>query len=103
TASAPPDTPPLSLHDALPICLDPLEHAPVHSLRIVRRLEQVRRDPAQDRRLAHPRRSELAEVSSHLAATHGEAGQGEITQVEGRSEEHTSELQSRSDLVCRLL
>src|SRR6266496_5532706 len=27
----------------------------------------------------------------------------EITTIEGRSEEHTSELQSRRDLVCRLL
>src|SRR2546421_2232128 len=27
----------------------------------------------------------------------------EVLRVSGRSEEHTSELQSRSDLVCRLL
>src|SRR2546421_8651572 len=26
-----------------------------------------------------------------------------VTMIRGRSEEHTSELQSRSDLVCRLL
>src|SRR5690606_40372645 len=28
---------------------------------------------------------------------------GNITQIEDRSEEHTSELQSRENLVCRLL
>src|SRR5712664_4840695 len=31
---------------------------------------------------------------------HGQSGQSELR---ARSEEHTSELQSRSDLVCRLL
>src|SRR2546428_6966912 len=31
------------------------------------------------------------------------AGLGRVRQIEARSEEHTSELQSRSDLVCRLL
>src|SRR5438874_8992787 len=30
-------------------------------------------------------------------------GGGESTELAGRSEEHTSELQSRRDLVCRLL
>src|SRR5712664_4954049 len=55
---------PLSLHDALPICLR-LPGEP----RCQRRLQSppARREPS------------------------------------GRSEEHTSELQSRSDLVCRLL
>src|SRR5207253_3630066 len=33
----------------------------------------------------------------------GEAGVGKTAIVEGRSEEHTSELQSRGHLVCRLL
>src|SRR2546421_8700310 len=37
------------------------------------------------------------ELGSHLACRPRHAGQPE------RSEEHTSELQSRSDLVCRLL
>src|SRR2546421_8166691 len=30
-------------------------------------------------------------------------GDGAVQAADGRSEEHTSELQSRSDLVCRLL
>src|SRR2546421_7823858 len=33
----------------------------------------------------------------------GRGGQEELSLPERRSEEHTSELQSRSDLVCRLL
>src|SRR5207247_6918013 len=37
---------------------------------------------------------------SHLDANHGRAL---IVSIEMRSEEHTSELQSRVDLVCRLL
>src|SRR5206468_12517830 len=32
-----------------------------------------------------------------------QAGEARLREVERRSEEHTSELQSRSDLVCRLL
>src|SRR5690349_24283259 len=70
----------LSLHDALPIwsAADPGAHRARgdRGLRPVPRLAEApaaRRDPAGDRR----RRS--------------------------RSEEHTSELQSRRDLVCRLL
>src|SRR5438132_5845308 len=51
----------LSLHDALPICLNPVR--------------------TQD----HPR------------------ARGALLEKENRSEEHTSELQSHSDLVCRLL
>src|SRR5690349_22851011 len=63
----------LSLHDALPIYFQPL----AHRLRLgcIRFLFQVRLDA---RRRPRRRRSE-------------------------RSEEHTSELQSRRDLVCRLL
>src|SRR2546421_8842441 len=38
---------------------------------------------------------ELARIKNRIA--------GAVASSEGRSEEHTSELQSRSDLVCRLL
>src|SRR2546422_8095305 len=69
----------LSLHDALPICQDDLVH-----------LEQ---------RAGHVDRLLLHDV---------EAGGGDPAFLErlderGRSEEHTSELQSRLHLVCRLL
>src|SRR5688572_32430583 len=36
-------------------------------------------------------------------ANEGETGGVPLTDEEGRSEEHTSELQSQSNLVCRLL
>src|SRR3712207_7137367 len=45
---------------------------------------------------AHPRRAELAQ------AEHGDLAE-EVARAELRSEEHTSELQSRQYLVCRLL
>src|SRR2546421_8508267 len=75
----------LSLHDALPICRD--AHARTGGA--VTRVEQhplagfrvLHVDPTRVRELAFPR----------------------VVDRDGRSEEHTSELQSRSDLVCRLL
>src|SRR3990172_3846276 len=63
---APPRVPPLSLHDALPICLE--------------------------------RQEGFAEVVESLRAGHAATLDG----VWGRSEEHTSELQSRLHLVCPL-
>src|SRR5206468_10175295 len=90
TAPAPPDIYTLSLHDALPIS---------------RRQGHGRRQRAlqapRHRRDAGPRRR----------PARGARGAGEGRHVrearrrgrDPRSEEHTSELQSRSDLVCRLL
>src|SRR2546428_8693779 len=66
----------LSLHDALPICL-PDE-----------------RWPARDELIAQ--HAHRVEVGAMIDVRVG----GRLL---GRSEEHTSELQSRSDLVCRLL
>src|SRR2546428_4180668 len=42
-------------------------------------------------------------VDRHLAPGEEDAGGLEVGDDPRRSEEHTSELQSRSDLVCRLL
>src|SRR5687768_17818786 len=77
----------LSLHDALPIsrqcaCRARLSDAAGH-----------RRSPAGRRRRADGRRG-LAPTPSRRPAMAGRVG---------RSEEHTSELQSRLHLVCRLL
>src|SRR5206468_9758344 len=47
-------------------------------------------------------RSRGADRTGPAKSTVG-AGAGTASDVERRSEEHTSELQSRSDLVCRLL
>src|SRR4051794_41699607 len=43
----------------------------------------------------------LAEASTAVVA--GPGGCGRVVRLEGRSEEHTSELQSPVHLVCRLL
>src|SRR2546430_13251252 len=45
-------------------------------------------------------RTGLASSKDFLKASHRVVGKGEIV---SRSEEHTSELQSQSNLVCRLL
>src|SRR5438105_13320624 len=63
----------LSLHDALPISPQPVRGRP----------------------------NEPANVVHTVAAL--AAARGETTESLARSEEHTSELQSRVDLVCRLL
>src|SRR5438034_6867221 len=65
----------LSLHDALPICRGCREHARSLAAAVFAAAESTRSRPL-DRRAGQP---------AH------------------RSEEHTSELQSHSDLVCRLL
>src|SRR2546428_5045669 len=76
----------LSLHDALPILVVRKGQAAVdHDERVTAGLGQAR--------AGHVRPHTVASGGVHLVA-HG---------VIERSEEHTSELQSRSDLVCRLL
>src|SRR5687768_18115181 len=72
----------LSLHDALPICIDHVEREQRERERERTERDEERRgrldpDPAHERGHDAPRRA--------------------------RSEEHTSELQSRLHLVCRLL
>src|SRR5690606_42062360 len=80
----------LSLHDALPICLRALHDsrwAPCE-----RRLDPLARD-GRARVSALPRPERGRRVLQRHA---------EVVAVT-RSEEHTSELQSRENLVCRLL
>src|SRR5699024_12823027 len=79
TAPAPPPIYPLSLHDALPIYTDLPQH----------------RDHLVGRRIHRPtqRRDRVVDV---------QPVQRRVRLLQ-RSEEHTSELQSRFDLVCRLL
>src|SRR5206468_6059928 len=56
--------------------------------------------PVNQLRLREVRRIEAAGLA--LDPAHQPAGH-EVERIRVRSEEHTSELQSRSDLVCRLL
>src|SRR5690349_23593626 len=86
---APPDTNTLSLHDALPISrassLGRRSSSPNPSARFV---------------------SSIWRASSSSGVPMNDARHMEDTNLAlgfGRSEEHTSELQSRRDLVCRLL
>src|SRR5262245_63702361 len=73
----------LSLHDALPISAGRRGHAPVHSGRA----------PGGAHRLQH---------APGPGVRYPGGGHG-LSDGEGRSEEHTSELQSLRHLVCRLL
>src|SRR3712207_8273402 len=79
----------LSLHDALPICLPRPSGA-------------ARGDEALDLALRH--REELRARTAPLAPPQrGERRDRRRAGLRARSEEHTSELQSRQYLVCRLL
>src|SRR2546430_8575325 len=70
----------LSLHDALPICTG--------ERRVLTRAQQGDGEQGAREPCAEERREQLIRVADLR---------------DGRSEEHTSELQSQSNLVCRLL
>src|SRR5206468_12943455 len=94
TATAPPDISTLSLHDALPIlsCHDELQFQVVHQAHelYMKLVEHELRFVC--------RSLDADDAARAISTLHRIA-----TVQRVRSEEHTSELQSRSDLVCRLL
>src|SRR5690606_39820957 len=96
TDTAPPGYSPLSLHDALPISPDTMIFAEVSSGRSClaisapTKLDRPASPPAETASIA-PEPPEVAAFSKAVPRT------------VRRSEEHTSELQSRENLVCRLL
>src|SRR5690606_41022337 len=98
-STAPPSTEvyTLSLHDALPIC------AAEAAGRRVANPSRLDRGHAVDRRARDGERRGInciARIAVAVVARHiDEHGRA----LSGRSEEHTSELQSRENLVCRLL
>src|SRR5438034_4764257 len=63
-----------------------------------RRDELVERQQRERRELVERQQRELAELQAQQ-----EKERRELVERQQRSEEHTSELQSHSDLVCRLL
>src|SRR5699024_12801935 len=86
----------LSLHDALPISLD------MGLVNTVVPLDEVEDETVrwcEDIKKHSPTALRFLKAAMN-ADTDGLAG---LQQMAGRSEEHTSELQSRFDLVCRLL
>src|SRR5690606_41807361 len=89
TATATTETYTLSLHDALPIYFIHLDPGPIMILQP--RVEDA--EKYSKARLATMIR-DTPVLKSRIAA---------LRAKDGRSEEHTSELQSRENLVCRLL
>src|SRR5690606_41561733 len=94
---APPPPPPLSLHDALPIWLR-------GSRQVTRILPEKEAAPLSAR--LRPAPFPLIPASPPqrpLRRRRRDRRGGEVPSAGARSEEHTSELQSRENLVCRLL
>src|SRR5207253_9475903 len=97
TTTAPPGIYTLSLHDALPIL-------GVHAVRHQRLHSHLDVEPELlvDLGANAARRARQTKESADAAASHAIRARG-LPGIEHRSEEHTSELQSRGHLVCRLL
>src|SRR5690606_41222969 len=91
---------PLSLHDALPICAA-LAAGQGDSYR--RRFLEVGVLLIDDVQFLAGRREMQAELLRVVDAMQAVGRQIVLTSDRPRSEEHTSELQSRENLVCRLL
>src|SRR5206468_12716905 len=103
TEPPPPEISTLSLHDALPICRasgrgpPPAARAPASS-------DRPAADDGRSRRgRAAPRRRAARRDPPPPPAGRWGSPWDRRDRRAPRSEEHTSELQSRSDLVCRLL
>src|SRR5207249_10863639 len=95
----PPQPYPLSLHDALPISDVYVDHDPKGNPDIhLRCTVTVAGDRLKIDFTGSDARPEIQAYSS-FGNTRGYV----VAQLASRSEEHTSELQSRFDLVCRLL
>src|SRR5690606_42067822 len=90
----------LSLHDALPISPDRDALQRRSRTCAARGAEGCARDDRRPARSLHDDSERRAAATSAEAAHHVES---ERSDSRRRSEEHTSELQSRENLVCRLL
>src|SRR5262249_60013619 len=100
-ATATPHPSPLSLHDALPISA--LLHDPRNDHGVLGdRVEDAAM--AAEAALVGERAGDVADVELIRIGVEGvDPAAGDGLQVRARSEEHTSELQSLTNLVCRLL
>src|SRR5205807_3497541 len=100
---APTERSTLSLHDALPIFRDGgVERALVEQcgelflVEVLVHLTLAQRDLGERSHVRAGRDADAAQRRDHATAS-------SLREVEARSEEHTSELQSPCNLVCRLL
>src|SRR5206468_9789298 len=92
----------LSLHDALPISdHHHYGYSPIHRSRRAS-VNRRRRSRLGGGAVLLGRAQRVAVVGNHAGAVPVD-DEGLNPREEDRSEEHTSELQSRSDIVCRLL
>src|SRR5206468_12862328 len=93
----------LSLHDALPISLNEFKRASNEfKAQVESEIANLERDTTpQILPPAHPPQGAVA-GGSLTEISPAEREDNHIVKAPDRSEEHTSELQSRSDLVCRL-
>src|SRR5690606_39340688 len=89
----------LSLHDALPIC------GAAVGVDVLARggLRQHGRGVGRDQELGVAAGDLVLDLGAVAQGDVGVVGRAEGTAQHVRSEEHTSELQSRENLVCRLL
>src|SRR5690606_40214110 len=94
---------PPSLHDALPIFS--ISTANVTDPIIFTAVDANRETAREIFRLDHPSESHVQLIANqpHFFTHTARTGRQGKSTVAARSEEHTSELQSRENLVCRLL
>src|SRR5207249_11596447 len=99
----PPAISTLSLHDALPIYRRKTSF-PDPALRFIESIQRTMEGHRARRKVQHGIRGARISIAglAHAAGIHKRAGGEWESRQRGRSEEHTSELQSRFDLVCRL-
>src|SRR5690606_39401399 len=96
-----PDTYTLSLHDALPISSRPVASRCGLVVAAIARIDDHGARIVLVQHIVHP--GESVDIPMiELPQIAGVNGGGKVSGG-GRSEEHTSELQSRENLVCRLL